>query len=154
MIHCSATSGGNPSTVFSIPTTRERKWNFLKGTFLLRLSSREHLFVLVCGESIPSSERCDSSGGAGTRWQDPQSHKKPSSWSLLSSKENPLIESGGEKSNKFSSLLRRFGVGQGDGRRKKQHVKISPFPTVQDQEHGRTDKLATLPYLLFTFQEL
>lgn len=60
----------------------------------------------------------------------------------------------GGKSKKFSSLLGRFGVGQGEGRRKKQHVKISPFPTVQDQEHGRTDKLATLPYLLFRFQEL
>lgn len=136
------------------PPQGKRKRDFLKCTFLLRLSSREHLFVLVCGQSIPSSATCDSSGGAGTRWQDPQSHKKPSSWSLLSSKGNPLIESGGKKSNKFSSLLRRFGEGQGEGRREKQHVKISLFPIVQDQEHGRTDKLATLPYLLFRFQEL
>lgn len=79
------------------PPQGKRKRDFLKCTFLLRLSSREHLFVLVCGQSIPSSERCESSGGAGTRWQDPQSHKKPSSWSLLSSKGNPLIESGGKK---------------------------------------------------------
>lgn len=30
MIHCSATSGGNPSTVFSIPTTREKKTGLFK----------------------------------------------------------------------------------------------------------------------------
>lgn len=147
MIHCSATSGGSQSTVLSIPITMKKKIGLFKKWVPI---IKEQRFVWGCAQSTSSSERCDNGRGAGTR-QELRSHKSFRVDSFLPTKGNPLIESR-NYCNKFSSLLGRSGVSRGEG--KGSMSKYLFFPNVQDKEHCRTDKLATLSYLLFRFQVL
>lgn len=78
MTLCSTTPSGHQPRGFMYPWQGERKWTFLKGRFLLCVTLRKHLFIWVCGRSMPSSERRGNSGGVQKQGrQEPQSHKKP-----------------------------------------------------------------------------
>lgn len=101
-IWCSTTYRGNQSTVPNSLTAVEEKQEFLKGRFLLSLSSQGHLFLLVCGQSMPSCERQNSTRGAET--QEPQRHRKPYIWFLFTYLRESTNRIWEQNYNKFSSL--------------------------------------------------
>lgn len=134
-------SGSQPRAVEKESRLFTRKAPFSTG----KVNIKEAFSVLVCGQSMPSSERQWQQQGSGTRRTGTAKATKASIWFLFTYERESTNRIREQNCNKFSSLLGDQGWVRWKERK---HVKASIFPDVQDKEHPRTDKLAAPPYLL------